>query len=126
MNRQQLEGLFVKIFPVGDSKAFCDHIFRIFDDDKSNTIEFKEFIVSVFLELKNEKAELNRKIDEQNIKIQELSDQVKSLETENNLAFDFKDQEIKDLKDENKSLRDEIDSMKVDVKSHLRRVENMK
>ena len=47
MNRQQLEGLFVKIFPVGDSKAFCDHIFRIFDDDKSNTIEFKEFIMAI-------------------------------------------------------------------------------
>ena len=47
MSRNQLESLFVKIFPVGDSKAFCDHIFRIFDDDKSNTIEFKEFIMAI-------------------------------------------------------------------------------
>ena len=47
MSRTQLEALFVKIFPVGDSKAFCDHIFRIFDDDKSNTIEFKEFIMAI-------------------------------------------------------------------------------
>ena len=47
MSRNQLESLFVKVFPVGDSRAFCDHIFRIFDDDKSNTIEFKEFIMAI-------------------------------------------------------------------------------
>ena len=47
MSREQLESLFKKVFPVGDSMAFCDHIFRIFDDDKNGTIEFKEFIMAI-------------------------------------------------------------------------------
>ena len=47
MSREKLESLFKKVFPKGDNKAFCDHIFRIFDDDKSNTIEFKEFIMAL-------------------------------------------------------------------------------
>ena len=47
MSRTQLEFLFRQVFPVGDCKSFCDHIFRIFDDDKSGTIEFKEFILAI-------------------------------------------------------------------------------
>ena len=90
---------------------------RTFNPVTAGETEFKEFMVSLFLDLKSEKLELNRRIDEQNIKIQDLSEQVKSLETENNLAFDFKDQEIKDLKEENKSLREEINLIKEDVRA---------
>ena len=60
MSRMQLESLFVKIFPVGDSKSFCDHIFRIFDDDKSGTIEFKEFIMAIAVtQLNSERDKLS-------------------------------------------------------------------
>ena len=47
MTRVQLEALFKKVFPGGDGVVFSDHIFRIFDDDKNNTIEFKEFIMAI-------------------------------------------------------------------------------
>ena len=47
MTREQLESLFKKVFPVGDSLAFCEHIFRIFDDDKNGSIEFKEFLMAI-------------------------------------------------------------------------------
>ena len=47
MSREHLESLFKKVFPSGDSIAFCDHIFRIFDDDNSKTLEFKEFLMAI-------------------------------------------------------------------------------
>ena len=31
----------LQVFPIGDSETFCNHIFRVFDDDGSNTLDFK-------------------------------------------------------------------------------------
>ena len=47
MTREHLESLSRKVFPSGDSAAFCDHIFRIFDDDNNKTLEFKEFLMAI-------------------------------------------------------------------------------
>ena len=47
MSREQLESLFKKVFPSGDSIAFCENIFRVFDDDNSKTLEFREFIMAI-------------------------------------------------------------------------------
>jgi len=33
LTKGHLHSLFKKIFPVGDSEIFCNHIFRIFDSD---------------------------------------------------------------------------------------------
>jgi Ca2+-binding EF-hand superfamily protein len=40
LTRDHLTKLFKKVFPTGDGEIFCDHIFRVFDDDGSNTLEF--------------------------------------------------------------------------------------
>ena len=47
MTRDHLESLFQKVFPSGDSIAFCDHIFRMFDDNNSKSLEFKEFLMAI-------------------------------------------------------------------------------
>ena len=60
MTRAQLELLFKCIFPAGDSRVFVDHIFRIFDDDKNGTIEFKEFILALAVtQLQSERDKLS-------------------------------------------------------------------
>ena len=47
MSRAHLENLFKKVFPTGDSEAFCCHIFRVFDDNDSKTLEFREFLMAI-------------------------------------------------------------------------------
>ena len=47
MSRDHLTLLFKKVFPTGDSEQFCNHIFRVFDDDGSKTLEFKEFLMAL-------------------------------------------------------------------------------
>ena len=39
--------LFTKIFPTGNAEDFCDHIFRIFDSDGNNFLDFKEFLMAL-------------------------------------------------------------------------------
>lgn len=34
-------------FPSGDAQAFCQHVFRTFDQDKSGFIDFKEFLLAI-------------------------------------------------------------------------------
>jgi len=45
------QGAFMKIyskcFPTGNAKEFCDHVFRTFDRDKNNFIDFKEFLLAI-------------------------------------------------------------------------------
>ena len=44
LSKTHLQRLFKRVFPVGDSENFCDYIFRLFDDDGNNVLEFKEFL----------------------------------------------------------------------------------
>ena len=39
--------LFSKIFPSGNAASFCDHIFRIFDSDGNNFLDFKEYLMAL-------------------------------------------------------------------------------
>lgn len=39
--------LFTKIFPCGNAETFCDHIFRLFDSDGNNFLDFKEFLMAL-------------------------------------------------------------------------------
>ena len=41
LSKEHLNGLFNRIFPEGESEVFCDHIFRIFDDDNNGFLDFK-------------------------------------------------------------------------------------
>ena len=51
LSKTHLQRLFKRVFPVGDSENFCDYIFRLFDDDGNNVLEFKEFLQVSSIEL---------------------------------------------------------------------------
>ena len=44
LTKSHMQRLFKRVFPVGDSEHFCDFIFRLFDEDGNNVLEFKEFL----------------------------------------------------------------------------------
>ena len=44
LSKAHLQRLFKRVFPIGDSEHFCDFIFRLFDEDQNNILEFKEFL----------------------------------------------------------------------------------
>ena len=49
LSKAHLQRLCKRLFPIGDCSNFCDFIFRLFDDDGNNVLEFPEFLqVSVF------------------------------------------------------------------------------
>jgi len=39
--------IYSKCFPNGNTREFCDHVFRTFDADKNGFIDFKEFLLSI-------------------------------------------------------------------------------
>jgi len=39
--------MYSKFFPSGNSKSFCEHVFRAFDTDKNGVIDFKEFLLAI-------------------------------------------------------------------------------
>ena len=41
LSKAHLHSLFKRIFPSGDSEIFCNHIFRIFDSDGNQFLDFK-------------------------------------------------------------------------------------
>ena len=48
LNKPHLQRLFKKVFPNisnADHQSFVDFIFRMFDTDKSNILEFREFLM---------------------------------------------------------------------------------
>jgi neurocalcin delta len=48
LSRGHLLELFRKVFPAGNGETFCTHIFRIFDSDGNNFLDFKvEYVFDV-------------------------------------------------------------------------------
>ena len=47
LTKEHLHSLFQKIFPVGESETFCNHIFRIFDNDGNGFLDIKEFLMAL-------------------------------------------------------------------------------
>jgi len=43
----QFIDMYSKFFPSGDSEAFCEHVFRLFDTDKNGVVDFKEFLLAI-------------------------------------------------------------------------------
>ena len=41
--------IYSKCFPTGNANEFCDHVFRTFDTDKNGFIDFKEFLLAVYV-----------------------------------------------------------------------------
>ena len=51
--------LFSKVFPSGNAESFCSHIFRIFDSDGNNELDFKEFLMALDIaQCKDERQKL--------------------------------------------------------------------
>ena len=51
LSKQHLQRLFKKVYPNGDTENFVSFIFRLFDTDHSNILEFTEFLqVSKFIQ----------------------------------------------------------------------------
>jgi len=38
-----------KFFPSGNASEFCEHIFRTFDTDRNGYIDFKEFLLAIYI-----------------------------------------------------------------------------
>jgi Ca2+-binding EF-hand superfamily protein len=47
MTRKQFVGMYKNLCPKGDAERFARHVFRAFDTDKSNTVDFHEFLVGL-------------------------------------------------------------------------------
>ncbi|EJT53208.1 hypothetical protein A1Q1_07446 [Trichosporon asahii var. asahii CBS 2479] len=47
LNKDEFKKIYRQFFPFGDPSQFADYVFNVFDEDKSGTIEFKEFICAL-------------------------------------------------------------------------------
>ena len=47
LNTTAFMKIYSKCFPAGNSRDFCDHVFRTFDSDKNGFIDFKEFLLAI-------------------------------------------------------------------------------
>ncbi|ORX38287.1 hypothetical protein BD324DRAFT_620271 [Kockovaella imperatae] len=47
LNKEEFQKIYRQFFPFGDPSQFADYVFNVFDEDKSGTIEFKEFICAL-------------------------------------------------------------------------------
>ena len=41
--------LYHQFFPAGNATELCEHLFRVFDTDGSGFIDFREFLLAIFL-----------------------------------------------------------------------------
>ena len=47
LTRAQFVEMYMKIFPGGNAEKFSENVFRIFDTDRSGTIDFREFMLAL-------------------------------------------------------------------------------
>lgn len=47
LTKEQFVDMYMKIFPGGNAEKFSENVFRIFDTDRSGTIDFKEFMLAL-------------------------------------------------------------------------------
>ena len=88
---------------------------RIFHPRNASDVDFREFMVSIYLKQQEANAELFKLLESQTEVVEELKTKLTTLETENNAAHLHRDAEIKELKEINSGLRTDINQLRSDV-----------
>ncbi len=52
MTVEEFKDMYRQIFPQGDADKFAEHVFRAFDKDENGTINFRDFITTLSIQLK--------------------------------------------------------------------------
>ncbi len=47
LTKEEFQKIYRQFFPFGDPSSFADYVFNVFDEDKSGSIDFKEFICAL-------------------------------------------------------------------------------
>jgi neuronal calcium sensor 1 len=47
LTKDDFQKIYQQFFPFGDPTSFAEYVFKVFDSDRSGTIDFKEFIVAL-------------------------------------------------------------------------------
>jgi len=47
LDKAEFSRIYKQFFPFGDPAQFADYVFNVFDNDRSGTIDFKEFICAL-------------------------------------------------------------------------------
>lgn len=47
LSQKKFLQVYSEFFPGGNPEVFCEHVFRTFDSDNSNKIDFKEFLLAI-------------------------------------------------------------------------------
>lgn len=49
LSKKEFIKIYEELFPSGKARKFCELVFNVFDKDKTNTIDFSEFIMACSL-----------------------------------------------------------------------------